>query len=107
MHRVATSDKTNRAERRRLEEKAKIIGLLTVKKLTLASIDEEYELPAGTASNALNEPHLAGERAVAAALRTRPELLWRTRYHSNGIRFAPQPVMNYRHARRRAALEAA
>ncbi len=91
MHRVDTSDKPDRAERRRLEEKAKIVGLLTVKQLTLASIDAAYGLPAGTASNALNEPHLAGERAVAAALRTRPELLWRTRYHADGARFTPQP----------------
>ncbi|SOC46590.1 Nlp family transcriptional regulator [Rhizobium subbaraonis] len=110
MHRASTSDKTSRAERRRLEEVARIRGRLTLAKLTLTGIDKAYNLPAGTAGNAVHEPHLAGERAIAAALKTRPEYLWRTRYHADGRRITPQPAENYRHTRRRsldAAQEAA
>ncbi|OCP17469.1 MULTISPECIES: helix-turn-helix domain-containing protein [unclassified Ensifer] len=107
MHRASTSDKASRAERRRLEEVARIRGRLTLAKLTLTGIDKAYNLPAGTAGNAVHEPHLAGERAIAAALKTRPEYLWRTRYHADGERMAPQPAENYRHARRQLAPEAA
>ncbi|MFD1330219.1 helix-turn-helix domain-containing protein [Mycoplana ramosa] len=107
MHRASTSDKTDRAERRRLEEVARIRARLTLAKLTLREIDKAYNLPAGTAGNAVHEPHLAGERAIAAALKTRPEYLWRTRYHSDGRRITPQPAENYRHARRQHAQVAA
>lgn len=100
MHRDASDDKTSRNERRRLEEVAKIKGRLIVAKLTLSDIDKAYRLPAGTAGNTIHEPHLAGERAIAAALKTRPELLWRTRYHPDGRRMTPQPAENYRHSRR-------
>lgn len=100
MHRAPKGDKVSRAERRRLEEVARITSKLIVAELTLAKIDEEYKLPKGTASNTLHEPHLAGERAIAAALNTRPELLWFTRYSSDGRRLTPQPAENYRHARR-------
>lgn len=107
MHRDLPDDKINRAERRRLEEVARIKGRLIVAKLTLALIDEDYKLPRGTAGNAVHEPHVAGERAIAAALKTRPHLLWRTRYHADGKRLIPQPVENYRYARRNASQEAA
>ncbi|MDO6967026.1 helix-turn-helix domain-containing protein [Rhizobium alvei] len=101
---VAHDDK---AERRRLEEVARIKSKLIVAKLTLSDIDKAYNLPSGTAGNAVHEPHLAGERAIAAALKTRPELLWRSRYHADGRRLAPQPTANYRHSRRPPSLEAA
>lgn len=107
MHRASTSDKASRAERRRLEEVARIRGRLTLAKLTLTGIDKAYHLPAGTAGNAVHEPHLAGERAIAAALKTRPEYLWRTRYHADGQRITPQPAENYRHTRRQLAQDAA
>jgi Ner family transcriptional regulator len=107
MHRDLPADKNNRAERRRLEEVARIKGRLILEKLTLAQIDEDYKLPRGTAGNAVHEPHLAGERAIAAALKTRPHLLWRSRYHADGDRLLPQPVENYRYARRLASQEAA
>lgn len=97
MHRDAIADK---AERKRLEEVARIKGRLIIAKLTLSQIDKAYGLPSGTAGNALYEPHLAGERAMAAALKTRPELLWRTRYHTDGRRLSPQPAVNYRNGRR-------
>jgi Ner family transcriptional regulator len=101
MHRASTSDKPDRAERRRLEEVARIRSRLTLAKLTLTEIDKSYNLPTGTAGNAVHEPHVAGERAIAAALKTRPEFLWRSRYHQDGRRMSPQPAENYRHARRR------
>lgn len=106
MHRASTSDKTDRAEQRRLKEVGRIRNLLTLKKLTLAKIDEDYKLPRGTAGNAVHEPHIAGERAIAAALKTRPHLLWFSRYHPDGRRKSPQPAENYRYARR-SATEAA
>jgi len=104
MHRDALTDKT---ERKRLEEVARIKGRLILAKLTLSQIDKEYGLPAGTAGNAVHEPHLAGERAIAAALKARPEMLWRTRYHADGRRLSPQPAANYRNGRRPAAQQEA
>ncbi|OJF91735.1 hypothetical protein AX761_22040 [Rhizobium sp. 58] len=103
MHREAPANKISRAERRRLEEVAAIKGKLIVAKLTLAQIDEIYNLPRGTAGNTIHEPHLAGERAIAAALKTRPHLLWRTRYHSDGRRLSPQPKEHYRYDRRQSS----
>jgi Ner family transcriptional regulator len=97
MHRDAATDKT---ERKRLEEIARIKARLILAKLTLSQIDKDYGLPTGTAGNAVHEPHLAGERAIAAALNTRPEFLWRTRYHADGRRLSPQPAINYRNGRR-------
>lgn len=100
MHRAAKTGKRTRAEDRRLKEVGRIRDLLTRAELTLAKIDEEYKLPRGTAGNAVHEPHIAGERAIAAALGTRPHLLWFTRYHNDGQRRCPQPAENYRYARR-------
>jgi len=100
MHRAAKTGKRDRAEERRLKEVGRIRDLLTRAKLTLAQIDEDYKLPRGTAGNAVHEPHVAGERAIAAALLTRPHLLWFSRYHADGQRKSPQPAENYRYARR-------
>ncbi|MGN6777605.1 helix-turn-helix domain-containing protein [Rhizobium sp.] len=100
MHSATASGKISREERKRLEEIARIKSKLLVAKLTLTQIDEVYGLPAGTAGNTLYEPHLAGERAIAAALGTRPHLLWRSRYRADGRRHSPQPTTNYRHGRR-------
>lgn len=102
MHGSFPDDKQSQAERRRRCEVGHIRDLLTLKNLTLTAIDMAYGLPRGTAGNSLHEPHLAGERAIAAALGTRPHLLWRSRYHSSGIRFSPQPAENYRNGRRYA-----
>jgi len=106
MHRDDTSDKISLFERKRLEEVARIKALLIVAKITLTKIDKDYGLPTGTAGNAVYEPHLAGERAVAAALKSKPHLLWRSRYFADGRRKSPQPPSNYRHARRHATPEA-
>lgn len=100
MHSDTVTGKLGWSERRRLKEVARIKGKLIEGQLTLASIDEDYKLPAGTAGNAVHEPHLAGERAIAAALQTRPHLLWPSRYHADGTRLSPQPSENYRYARR-------
>ena len=70
MHLVSPDDKTSSIEQRRLKEVGHIRNLLTLKKLTLAKIDQEYNLPRGTAGNAVHEPHLAGERAIAAGFAT-------------------------------------
>lgn len=100
MHTAAASGKLTRAERRRREDVARVKGKLIIAGITLAKIDELYLLPPGTAGNAVHEPHAAGERAIAAALKTRPHLLWFTRYHSDGTRMEPQPTENYRYGRR-------
>lgn len=92
MHHDRTADK---AARRRLEEMTRIKRLLAEAGLTLVGIDEEYKLAKGTCGNTLQQANIAGERAIAAALRRRPEHLWRTRYHSDGRRMSPQPQENY------------
>lgn len=107
MHSDPVTGKLGWDERRRLKEVARIKGMLIERKLTLSKIDEEYKLPSGTAGNTVHEPHLAGERAIAAALDTRPHLLWPSRYFADGRRKSPQPAENYRYARRAAATEAA
>lgn len=70
----------------RIEQAAKIKARLFEAGLSLADIDRLYQLPKGTARDALRAPNLKGERAIAAALGTRPELLWRDRYHASGKR---------------------
>lgn len=105
MHRADQTGKLERAKSRRLKEVGRIRDLLARKELTLAQIDEDYRLPRGTAGNAVHEPHVAGERAIAAALGRRPEHLWFSRYHSDGTRKSPQPAENYRYARRQTAAD--
>jgi Ner family transcriptional regulator len=92
MHRARTADK---AAKLRLEEINRIKAKLNTAGFTLLSIDRDYALPRGTAGNTLQQANLAGERAIAAALKTRPHLLWRSRYHPNGERRTPQPPENY------------
>lgn len=100
MHRVIDGGKVSRADRRRLSEIARIKRKLFMAQISLVDIDREYDLPTGTAGNTLYEPHVAGERAIAAALHTRPSLLWFSRYHADGQRLSPQPAENYRNGRR-------
>ncbi|MBP1852720.1 helix-turn-helix domain-containing protein [Rhizobium halophytocola] len=92
MHRDRTADK---AAKLRLEEMTRVKSQLTLAGFTLLDIDRQYNLPRGTAGTTLREPNAAGERAIAAALKTRPHLLWRSRYHGNGNRLTPQPTDNY------------
>ncbi|PRA87952.1 hypothetical protein CQ054_06020 [Ochrobactrum sp. MYb29] len=100
MHRVIDGGKMSRAQRKRLDEIARIKRKLFMAQISLVDIDREYGLPTGTAGNTLYEPHVAGERAIAAALETRPNLLWFSRYHADGQRKSPQPSDNYRNGRR-------
>ncbi|MGO1161701.1 helix-turn-helix domain-containing protein [Brucella sp. C7-11G] len=100
MHRVIDGGKMSRAQRKRLDEIARIKRKLFMAQISLVDIDREYGLPTGTAGNTLYEPHVAGERAIAAALKTRPNLLWFSRYHADGQRLSPQPSDNYRSGRR-------
>ncbi len=103
MHRVIDGGKMSRAQRKRLDEIARIKRKLFMAQISLVDIDREYDLPTGTAGNTLYEPHVAGERAIAAALNTRPHLLWFSRYHADGQRLSPQPSENYRNGRRSSA----
>ncbi|OJT98525.1 MAG: hypothetical protein BGN83_20235 [Rhizobium sp. 63-7] len=100
MHCKTVTDNPDRSTRKRRQEVARIRSKLILAQLTLSKIDEDYRLPTHTASNTLYEPHLAGERAIAAALRTRPEFLWPSRYFADGRRKSPQPAENYRNGRR-------
>lgn len=107
MHSDKVTGKSKFNEKNRLKEVARIRAKLTLAKLTLSEIDKAYQLPPGTAGNSLHEPHVSGERAIAAALRTKPHLLWFTRYHPDGRRYSPQPAENYRNGRRASQKEAA
>ncbi len=93
MHHDRNADK---ATKQRLDEMHRIKRLLSDKGLTLAGIDKDYKLAAGTCGNTLQQANLAGERAIAAALRMRPQHLWRSRYHADGVRRSPQPPENYK-----------
>lgn len=103
MHSDTAAGKVDWAERRRLKEVARIKGKLIENQIALTDIDARFNLPKGTAGNAVHEPHLAGERAIASALGTRPYLLWPSRYFADGRRKSPQPAENYRYARRGAS----
>jgi Ner family transcriptional regulator len=74
----------------RVEEQARIKALLSQAGITLADIDRKYRLTDGAARNAMREPNQKGERAIAAALGTKPHLLWMTRYRPSGQRRSPQ-----------------
>ncbi|MBZ0164608.1 MAG: helix-turn-helix domain-containing protein [Notoacmeibacter sp.] len=86
MNQIARPAKTDP----RIEEQAAIKGRMLAKGLTAAEIDRRYNLTPGTARNTLREPNIKGERAIAAALGTKPHLLWRTRYRPSGQRRSPQ-----------------
>lgn len=93
MHRDTASStaraKLRQKEVRRLKDKLFEAGI------TLRDIDRIYNLPTGIAGRTLVEPNIKGERAIAAALKTRPHLLWSSRYHADGRRKSPQPSENY------------
>lgn len=96
MHRHKQADKqTTTVVDRKIREITTIKSKLYAVGITLLQIDRDYQLPRGTAGTTLREPNVKGERAIAAALGTRPELLWRSRYHASGLRKSPQPRENY------------
>ncbi len=95
MHRLQQADKKTLKAIDKIAEMTAIKGRLFTAGLTLLDIDRTYQLPRGTAGTTLREPNAAGERAIAAALGTRPHLLWRSRYHASGLRKSPQPRENY------------
>jgi Ner family transcriptional regulator len=74
----------------RVKEQSRIKAKLLEAGITLADIDRTYGLTSGAARNAMREPNQKGERAIAAALGTRPHLLWPTRYRPSGQRRSPQ-----------------
>lgn len=79
-----------------IERAAKIREALYVKGLSFADVDRAHELPEGTARQALRDPNIKGEAAVAAALACEPHELWPERYDASGQRLEPQPRKNYR-----------
>jgi len=79
-------------ERKQIANAESIRARLKTNGFTLTEVDRTYDLPKGTAHDALRNPNLKGERAIAAALGTRPELLWRDRYHASGQR---RSVLDY------------
>lgn len=92
MHRARTADK---AAKLRLDEMTRVKKLLALAGFTLLDVDREYRLPRGSAGSALRHPHLRGERAIAAILKERPDVLWASRYNVDGTRKTPQPKANY------------
>lgn len=107
MHRDRIADKAR--AKLRLKEMERIKRRLLLAGITLRDVDREYSLPRCAAGLTLVEPNIKGERAIAAALKTRPHLLWRSRYHNDGTRKTPQPKENYTRrptmAQRRAEAE--
>lgn len=85
----------SKSMQRRIDATAKIKARLETAGFSLRDVDRIYGLAKNCASKTLQEPNLAGERAIAAALKTHPHLLWRERYHSDGRRKEPQPAENY------------
>lgn len=73
-----------------VKEQLRIKTRLLMAGITLAQIDRQFGLSDGTARNTMREPNEKGERAIAAALGTRPHLLWPTRYRPSGQRRSPQ-----------------
>ncbi len=82
MHGDTLDDKAKRA---RLEESKRVRTLIYEWGLTLLDIDRKYKLPRGTAGTTLREPNLAGEKAIAKAVKAKAFELWPSRYHSNGL----------------------
>lgn len=74
----------------KVKEQSAIKAKLLMSGITLADIDRTYGLSDGTARNTMREPNVRGERAIAAALGTKPHLLWPTRYRPSGQRRSPQ-----------------
>lgn len=106
MHPTSPKGKAGARLRDRKEELARIKHLLLMNGLTLSSVDAQFKLARGTAGTALREPNIAGERAIAAALRSKPHLLWPSRYFADGRRLKPQPADNYeRLIQRRPTIE--
>lgn len=97
----------SKPEDRRVVEARKVKAKVVAKGLTFAGIDRSYRLPAGTARQTLREPNLAGERAIAAALGTKPHLLWQSRYRPSGHRRSPLDWSKIRHTASSQNVEAA
>lgn len=76
--------------------KADIKGALEKRGLTLSGLDKANNLPDGTCSFTLREPHAVGEQVIAQALGVPPVELWPRRYRHDGVRLRPQPAANYR-----------
>ncbi len=85
MNATQTTDKPDR----RVEEARRVKARIVEAGLSLADIDRRFGLRSGQARETLRYPDLAGERAIAAALGTRPHLLWKTRYRPSGQRRSP------------------
>ncbi|CAK7257508.1 MULTISPECIES: helix-turn-helix domain-containing protein [unclassified Shinella] len=103
MHPDRHADKAAAA---RLEEAHRVKSKLSLAGFSLLDVDRLYNLPRGTAGTTLREPNAAGERAIAAALQSRPHLLWRSRYHADGHRKSPQPAENYQRSTMRERRQA-
>ncbi|MQP67499.1 hypothetical protein GE253_19415 [Niveispirillum sp. SYP-B3756] len=78
------------------QHKADIKSTLEKRGLTLRCLDRAHNLPLGTCSFTLREPHAVGEQVIAAALGVSPGELWPHRYRTDGVRLRPQPAANYR-----------
>ena len=63
--------------------------------LNYSDVDEEHKLPNAIANVTSRYPHKKGEEAIAKTLRLKPCQIWPSRYTSCGVRFRPQPKINY------------
>jgi Ner family transcriptional regulator len=87
---MATGDWTRGRIRYELE-KAGVIELY--------HLDRSNNLPLGTCSNTIAEPHRRAEEIIAAAVKRKSRDIWPSRFDAHGNRLRPQPPENYRRAR--------
>lgn len=80
----------NTRNKKKVDEQSSIKAKLLQAGLTFEKISKVYGIPSSTLRAAMRSPHANAERVIAAALRTKPHLLWRTRYHASGQRRSPQ-----------------
>lgn len=78
-------------------DKAAIKAALERQGWTLAELDRQQGLSAGTCSAALSIPHPLGERAISAALNIQAHIIWPTRYDAKtGYRHQRLPMASYK-----------
>lgn len=62
---------------------------------SLAALAREAGMAPNAFGHVLRFPRATAERVIARALDVHPKVIWPSRYHRNGARKNPQPVVNY------------
>ncbi len=67
----------------------------------LIALDFKNNLPKGTVNNAMSVPQKEGEKVIANILKVDPQVIWPSRYGTDGRRLRPQPAANYKRRSRK------